>query len=142
MALYSLFFIIKFAWFYYENEFGQKIVGEDPGLSWTRQFVEARRQFLESWQSTETIAQWMNDSPIHMEQYIITQDRFKSFNQFFIRDLKPGMRTVSIPLDDSVLVSPNDCVLNMIEPLTPCARITMKLQQKHTLNLADPWRSR
>ena len=37
-------FIEKFAWFYYENEFGQKIVGEEPGLNWTRQFVEARAQ--------------------------------------------------------------------------------------------------
>lgn len=81
----------------------------------------------------------MNDSPIHTEQYITPQDGFKSINQFIIRDLKPGMRTVSIPLDNSVLVSPNDSVLNMIEPLTPGARIPMKLYQKHTLNAADPW---
>lgn len=80
-------------------------------MSWTKQFVESRRQFLESWQSTETIARWMNDSPIHTEQYITPQDGFKSINQFIIRDLKPGLRTVSIPLDDSVLVSPNDSVL-------------------------------
>ncbi|MDD4651996.1 MAG: phosphatidylserine decarboxylase [Methanothrix sp.] len=123
-------FIEKFAWFYYENEFGQKIVGEDPGLSWTRQFVEARRQFLESRQSAGTISQWMNDSSIHMEQYIIPPGGFKSFNQFFIRDLKPGMRTVASPLEDSVLVSPTDCVLNMIEPLTPGVRIPTKLNQK------------
>jgi len=123
-------YIEKFAWFYYENEFGQKIVGEDPGLNWTKQFVEARREFLESQQSTETISQWLADPSIHMEQYIVPPDGFKSFNQFFIRDLKPGMRTIASPLDDSVLVSPTDCVLNMIEPLTPGAKIPTKLNQK------------
>jgi phosphatidylserine decarboxylase len=128
-------YIEKFAWFYYKNEYGQKIVGEDPGLNWTRQFVEGRRKFLVSPQSNETISQWMADPSIHMEQYIVPPDGFKSFNQFFIRDLLPGTRTVASPLDDSVLVSPTDCVLNMIEPLTPGAKIPTKLNQK--LNVTE-----
>ena len=123
-------YIEKFTWFYYRNEFGQKIVGEDPGLNWTRQFVDARRIFLESPESNATISQWMDDPSIHMEQYVIPPEGFKSFNQFFIRDLKPGTRTVASPLDDSVLVSPTDCVLNMIEPLTPDVKIPTKLNQK------------
>jgi len=123
-------YIEKFAWFYYKNEFGQKIVGEDPGLNWTKQFVEARRKFLESPESNATTSQWMDDPSIHMEQYIVPPDGFKSFNQFFIRDLLPGTRTVASPLDDSVLVSPTDCVLNMIEPLTPDVKIPTKLSQK------------
>jgi phosphatidylserine decarboxylase len=123
-------YIEKFTWFYYKNEFGQKIVGEDPGLNWTRQFVEARRKFLESPESKATIPQWIDDPSIHMEQYIVPPDGFKSFNQFFIRDLLPGTRTVASPLDDSVLVSPTDCVLNMIEPLTPDVKVPTKLNQK------------
>lgn len=123
-------YIEKFTWFYYKNEFGQKIVGEDPGLNWTRQFVEARGKFLESPESNATISQWMEDPSIHMEQYIVPPDGFKSFNQFFIRDLFPGTRTVASPLDNSVLVSPTDCVLNMIEPLTLDVKIPTKLNQK------------
>jgi phosphatidylserine decarboxylase len=123
-------YIEKFAWFYYKNEFGQQIVSKDPGLNWTREFVEARRKFLESPESTATIQQWIDDPTIHMEEYIIPPDGFKSFNEFFIRDLKPGTRTIANPLDDSVLVSPTDCVLNMIEPLTPGAKIPTKLNQK------------
>jgi phosphatidylserine decarboxylase len=123
-------YIEKIAWFYYKNEFSQKIVGEDPGLNWTRQFVEARRKILESPESTATIQQWIDDPAIHMEQYIVPPDGFKSFNKFFVRDLKPGTRTVASPLDDSVLVSPTDCVLNMINPLTPEAEIPTKLNQK------------
>jgi phosphatidylserine decarboxylase len=123
-------YIEKFAWFYYNNEYGQQIVGHDPGLSWTRDFVEARRKFLESRASTASIAQWTSDPSIHIEQYVVPPDGFKSFNEFFIRELKPGTRTVASPTDDAVLVSPTDCVLNMIHPLTPETEIATKLNQK------------
>ncbi|OGO33568.1 MAG: hypothetical protein A2W35_14765, partial [Chloroflexi bacterium RBG_16_57_11] len=123
-------YIEKFAWFYYKNEYGQQIVGQDPGLSWTRDFVEARRIFLQSPESTATIQIWVDDPTIHIEEYIVPPGGFESFNQFFIRELKPGTRTVASPLDDTVLVSPTDCVLNMINPLTPGAKIPTKLNQE------------
>lgn len=123
-------YIEKFAWFYYKNEFGQQFVGQEPGLSWTRDFVAARRKFLESPESTATIPQWISDPTIHMEQYIVPPDGFKSFNEFFIRLLKPGTRPIASPTDDSVLVSPTDCVLNMINPLTPETEIPTKLNQR------------
>jgi phosphatidylserine decarboxylase len=123
-------YIEKFAWFYYNNEYGQQIVGQDPGLSWTRDFVEARRKFLLSRESTASIPQWTSDPSIHIEQYVVPPGGFESFNDFFIRELKPGMRTVASPADDSVLVSPTDCVLNMIQHLTPGAAIPTKLSQQ------------
>jgi phosphatidylserine decarboxylase len=128
-------YIEKFSWFYYKNKYGQKIVGNDPGLSWTREFVKARRKILESPESTATIQQWVDDPAIHIEQYIVPSDGFKSFNEFFIRDLKSGTRTIASPLDDSVLCSPTDCVLNMINPLTPETRISIKLNQ--SLNVTE-----
>ncbi len=123
-------YIEKFAWFYYRNEYGQRIVGEEPGLGWTRDFVEARGKFLRSPESTATLQAWMNDPGIPMDQYIVPPAGFCSFNQFFIRDLKPGTRTIASPKDDSVLVSPTDCVLNMVNPLTPEKRIPTKLNQR------------
>ncbi len=128
-------YIEKFFWFYYKNEYGQQIVGKDPGLSWTREFVKARRKILESPESTATIQQWFDDPAIHIDQYIVPPDGFKSFNEFFIRDLKPGTRTIASPLDDSVLCSPTDCVLNMINPLTPETRVPIKLNQ--SLNVTE-----
>ncbi len=123
-------YIEKFTWFYYKNEYGQQFVGMEPGLSWTKEFVEARRQFLESPESATIIPQWVADPSIHMDQYVVPPGGFKSFNEFFYRDLKPGMRTVASPQDDSVLVSPTDCVLNMINPLAPDTKIPTKLNQE------------
>jgi len=123
-------FIEKFAWFYYKNKYAQQIVGREPGLGWCRDFAEARGKFLETKESTATVAKWMADPSIHIEQYIVPPDGFKTFNDFFIRDLKPGARTVASPGDDSVLVAPTDCVLTMIDPLTPQTKVPTKLNQK------------
>ncbi len=126
-------YIEKFAWFYFENPYGLEFVGEEPGLSWTRDFVEARRQFLESRESTAAIPQWTADPTIHMEQYVVPPAGFESFNEFFTRELKTGMRPIASPTDDSVLVSPTDCLLNMINPLTPGKKIPTKLNQQLTV---------
>ena len=126
----EFFYVEKFAWFYYKNEFGQQIFGRDPGLSWSKKFVKARRKFLDSEESKATIPQWIADPAIQMEEYVVPPGGFKSFNEFFVRDLKPGTRMVAGPTDDSVMVAPTDCVLNMINPLTPEVRIPTKLNQK------------
>lgn len=123
-------YIEKFAWFYYKNESGQRIVGTDPGLSWTRDFVAARGKFLDSKDSTATIPKWIADPAIRMGQYRVPPDGFRSFNEFFIRDLKPGARTLAGPTDDAILVAPTDCVLNMINPLTPELGIPTKRGRK------------
>lgn len=128
-------FITMFAGFYYQNRYGQQLVGQEPGLGWTRDFVTARGKFMDSKLSTGTISQWLSDPAIHIEEYIVPPDGFQSFNEFFTRKLKPGMRTIASPTDDAVLVSPTDCVLNMIQPLTTESEIPTKLQQK--LNIKE-----
>ena len=123
-------YIEKFAWFYYKNEFGQQIVGKDPGLSWSKDFVAARGKFLDTEGSTATIPKWIADPAIQIGQYIVPPDGFRTFNEFFVRDLRPGTRMVASPTDDSVMVAPTDCVLTMINPLTPELGIPTKLNQK------------
>ena len=123
-------FIEKFAWFYYKNKYAQQIVGKEPGLSWCREFAAARGKFLEAKESTASIPKWMADPSIHIEQYVVPPDGFKTFNDFFIRDLKPGTRTIASPTDDSVMVAPTDCVLTMINPLTAEIEIPTKLNRK------------
>jgi phosphatidylserine decarboxylase len=128
-------YITRFSWFYYRNRAAQTIIGKEPGLSWTREFVEARGRFMDSRESTQSISQWLADPEIQIEQYIIPENGFQSFNQFFTRELKPGTRSIAGATDDAVLVAPTDCVLNMIEPLTPDTRIKTKPQQ--ALNVKD-----
>ncbi len=122
-------YITRFSWFYYRNKAAQTIVGNEPGLGWTREFAAARGKFMDSRESTQSIPQWLADPSIQIGQYVVPENGFQSFNQFFTRDLKPGTRTVAGATDDAVLAAPTDCVLNMIESLTPETRIKTKLQQ-------------
>lgn len=123
-------YIKKFTWFYYKNAFGQQFVGNEPGLSWSKEFVAARGTFMDSKASTVSIPQWIADPSIAMGEYVIPPKGFQSFNEFFIRNLKPGARTVAAPSNDSVLVAPTDCVLNMIDQLTPESGVPTKLGRK------------
>jgi phosphatidylserine decarboxylase len=129
-ALDEFNFIEKFAWFYYRNEFGQQVVGTQPGLGWSREFVAARGKFLDARESTASIPKWIADPSIQIGQYIVPPEGYKSFNAFFVRDLKPGTRPIASPADDAVLVAPTDCVLTMINPLTPELALPTKLNQR------------
>ena len=128
-------YIERFGWFYYRNPYGQQIVGTEPGLGWSREFADARRRLMESPESAKAVAPWLSDPATHKEDYLIPPGGFKSFNDFFVRDLKPGARTIASPTDDAVLTAPTDCVLNVINPLTPTREIPTKGSQK--LNVHD-----
>lgn len=136
-TFYEFTYIEEFAWFYYKNKFGQEIVRKEPGLSWSKDFVAARGKFMDSKESTATIQKWVADESVKIKEYIVPKDGFKSFNEFFVRDFKDKdkARPITSSDDDSVMVAPTDCRLNMINPLTPDAKIPTKLD--HKLNVTE-----
>ena len=106
--------ILKFTFLYYKNPNGMKFILEEPGLSWTNSFVEERGKFMDSPESAKIIEQWLTDKSLGNEDFVLPSEGFKSFNEFFKRDLKPGARPIDHVTDNSVLVSPADGVINMI----------------------------
>jgi phosphatidylserine decarboxylase len=128
-------YVTMFGGFYYLNQPAQSMVTY-PGTfrTWSRYFTTCRGKFMDSPESTETLPLWENDPSIKMDEYIKPLGGYQSFNEFFIRDLKPGFRPIASPGDDSVMVAPTDCVLNMIQPLTPESEIPTKGEQKLTVS--------
>lgn len=106
--------ILKFTFLYYKNPNGMKFILEEPGLSWTNSFVEERGKFMDSPKSVKIIEEWLTDKLLGNEDFVLPSEGFKSFNEFFKRDLKPGARPIDDVTDNSVLVSPADGVINMI----------------------------
>jgi phosphatidylserine decarboxylase len=106
--------ILEFSFLYYKNPHGMDFVLKEPGLSWANAFIEARGEFMDSPESTKIIEAWLSDSSIKNADFVYPEGGFKSFNEFFTRDLKPGTRPISYATDDSVLVSPADGIINMI----------------------------
>ena len=106
--------ILEFSFLYYKNPDGMKFILEEPGLSWSLQFIEERGRYMDSPASTKNVDEWLSDPKLNNEEFVLPLKGFKSFNDFFTRDLKPGARPVTAVNDNSVLVSPADGVINMI----------------------------
>ncbi len=106
--------IIEFSLLWYKNPAGEKFILTEPGLGWSLYFIEERGKFMDSKASMVNIEDWLSDPTIGNEDFETPAAGFKSFNEFFTRGLKPGVRPISNPEDASVLVSPADGVINMI----------------------------
>nr|WP_299340884.1 phosphatidylserine decarboxylase [Allomuricauda sp.] len=106
--------IIEFSMLYYHNPYGMKFVLEEPGYSWALKFIEERGKYMDSPESVKGIAPWFKDTSIKHDDFVLPAEGFKSFNEFFTRELKPGARKIDAFDDNSVLVSPADGVINMI----------------------------
>jgi phosphatidylserine decarboxylase len=127
--------ILQFSLLYYHNPYGLRFVNEDPGLNWTMYFVKEQGKFMDSRQSIGSINQWLSDSSLHNEEYVIPPGGYTSFNQFFTRNLKTGMRPVARPDDNSVIVSPVDgLIYQMNVDLKPDSTLPIKGRMRLSLN--------
>ena len=106
--------ILKFTFLYYKNPDGMKFILTEPGLSWANSFIEERGKFMDSPQSAKIIEEWLSDNSLKNEDFVLPKEGFKSFNDFFTRDIKPGTRPIDDATDESILVSPADGIINMI----------------------------
>lgn len=73
--------------------------------------------FYDSRLSTRHISPFMKKYKIVMDDYEIPQEGFRSFNDFFIRTLKPGTRRIE--QDEAKIISPADGKVLVIPTLTP-----------------------
>lgn len=106
--------IIEFSFLYYKNPDGMSFIKEEPGLSWSLDFVDERGRYMDGPASAKNVEKWLSNPSLNNQEYVMPIGGFTSFNEFFTRDLKPGARPIEAIDDNSVLVSPADGVLNMI----------------------------
>ena len=127
--------IMHFSLLYYRNPQGLEFINQDPGRSWALHFVEQRGKYLDSQASLAGVDQWLNDSSINNQEFVVPEGGYTSFNDYFIRDLKPGRRPIDGVDDKLVVVAPADCIINMINnELTASSDIPMK--GKMALNIS------
>ena len=97
---------------------GRIIAGTEPFRGWLYDFMMARGQFMDSVESAAILPVWFADPDIHIDDYVIPPGGFQSFNDFFTRQIKDGLRPVDFPSISSVLISPADStVLNIADEL-------------------------
>lgn len=119
-----------FAWLYYHNEAGDRLVkGIDPAhpdqplktvQTFLIKFNQDYKAYMNSQASTGYVPEWVADPRLEIADYAFQKpDQYDSWNAFFARNLayddKTGTypaRPVTMPDRDYVVVSPTDCIMN------------------------------
>jgi phosphatidylserine decarboxylase len=130
-------YIVEFSWIGYLNDAGVAFVQHDPGRQMLEEFTKLQGAYMDSQESQAKIAGMVRElGPKRMDDYKVKD--WKTFNEFFTREIKEGRRPVDAADDDMVVVAPADCVINMIvDELTPDTRIpvkTAKISVRELLN--------
>jgi phosphatidylserine decarboxylase len=76
--------------------------------------------------SVKYIRSFVNYFHIDLDEVLLPVSKFKSFNEFFYRKLKPEARLLSFPNDPSVVVSPADCRIVVFPTISEATRIWVK----------------
>ncbi|HEX9730439.1 MAG TPA: phosphatidylserine decarboxylase [Thermoanaerobaculia bacterium] len=79
-----------------------------PLSRWIVDFANAWGSFLDTEASAVHVESFRTDPTFNYDEYMPPPSGYKTFNQFFARHVKPGMRPIAAPEDDRVLVSPAD----------------------------------
>ena len=107
----------------YYIEFYDYLANTDAGLrlsndneefkKWFVRFLDLRGRWINSTSSTSTLDDWKKyggteQHPFDINDYIVPDGGFKSFNQFFLRSVKPSLRPVCSQAGDEAVVAPCD----------------------------------
>lgn len=115
-------FIVPFTYFYFDNPAAFDFLnnfeldGKEVIFDWTVRFVQKRGEFMDtpSPEADKAIDAWVSNPVTHIDEFIMPSGGYTTFNDFFTRKLRPGARPIAAVDDDSVVVSPADSELNMI----------------------------
>ncbi|MCG8377181.1 MAG: phosphatidylserine decarboxylase [Chlorobiales bacterium] len=87
---------------------GEILFDDNIFSSWFIEFVNARGDYLKTPASSATLGKWITYPDVHIDDYKVPEKGFGTFNDFFLRKLKPGVRPLGGKGDPSVIVSPAD----------------------------------
>lgn len=95
---------------------------------------------MDSPQSAKMIPVFINTHHLNVDEIEKPVSEYKTFNEFFYRRLKPGVRSCEQEGDDSVLVSPADCRLMVFDNIEQAKEIWVKGRHfsiSNVLSVAD-----
>ncbi|EAW09922.1 putative phosphatidylserine decarboxylase Psd2 [Aspergillus clavatus NRRL 1] len=76
--------------------------------------------------SAAQIQDFINFHQLDLSEVLLPLDRFKTFNEFFYRKLKPGARPCSAPNEPRIVVSPADCRSVLFDRIDEATSIWVK----------------
>lgn len=119
-------FIMPFTWFYLNNRSAYYFLNEFRSMTtpnrtytkeifnWQVEFIRVRGEFMDSPASLAKMDDWLMDP--RLCQYIEPEGGYKSFNDFFTRelDMSKDPRPINEPDNDQVVTASADTIVNWI----------------------------
>jgi phosphatidylserine decarboxylase precursor len=79
-----------------------------PLSKWIVEYANALGSYLDTLESAKEVESFRSDPLFNWDEYMPPPSGYKTFNQFFARHVKPGMRPVAAIGNDAILVAPAD----------------------------------
>jgi len=80
-----------------------------PLSEWIVRFAVSWGDYLDTTESAAQVESFKEDPMFNWDEYMPPPSGYLTFNQFFARHVKPGMRPVAGLRQDEIIVSPADC---------------------------------
>jgi len=114
---------------------GRKLQEDAEFNKWMHDFANAWGEFLDTPESAAGIASYYTDPSYAMWQYMRSPSGWLTFNQFFAREMKPGLRPVAGIDNDDIIVSPADSTFKAKFHIREDSTVTIK--HTHTYSVLD-----
>ena len=79
-----------------------------PLSEWIVEYANALGSYLDTPASAKDVESFRSDPLFNWDEYMPPPSGYRTFNQFFARHVKPGMRPVAAMGNDAILVAPAD----------------------------------
>ena len=122
---------------------GERAARLTPLSQWIVKFAAQWGDYLDTPESARHVKTFKDDPKFNWEEYMPPPSihagdedwrAYRTFNQFFARHFKPGMRPIAAITDHSVIVSPADCALVGTWRISSRSRILVEQQRNGLVN--------
>lgn len=96
-----------------------------PLSEWIVEFANAWGSYMDTLESADRIESFKTDPAFDWDAYMPLPSGYLTFNQFFARHVKPGVRPIAALTDQSVVVSPADCTFVGWWPISETSQINV-----------------
>lgn len=87
---------------------GEGVQNLTPLSAWIKEYARAWGSYLDTAESAKEVDSFRTSPVFNWDEYMPPPSGYFTFNQFFARHVKPGMRPIAGLRDDNALVNPAD----------------------------------
>ena len=93
---------------------------------WLHDYVDAFGAYHDDPESIKEVQTFKDAKPYNIREYLEPRGGWRSFNDFFARSVKPGLRPIAAMTDSKVIISPTDCTYGGQFEIRSDAGVTIK----------------